>query len=399
MWALAGNVFYGASQWAILSLIAKLGNREMLGQYALAVAVAAPVARLSHLNLRAVLATDAGRRRPFGDYFAVRLGTGALALVVIVAIAALSGYPHPVVSLIVLAGLSLSLENVSDIYYGALQRRERMDQIARSMIAFGLISVVALGLVLRLTGDLVAAAASIVVARAAVLLAYDRRRGLEGERPGRSGRQTQIEIFRTALPLGVVLMLVSLTANIPRYAIEYHLGTPELGAFAAVVTFLTAGAAVVGALGQSAMPRLARHFSSGDLAGFRWLALRMAGLAIALGLAGVLIAVLFGEALLAAVYRPEYAAFGGLLVAIMTAGVFSYAAIALGYAITSARVFRPQVPLLAAVAATCAILSWLLVPTMGLSGAALAIALSACLQIGGEVFILRRAAARVETAA
>ncbi len=39
----------------------------MLGEYALAVALTAPVAMLAHLNLRTVLATDVGGRRPFGD--------------------------------------------------------------------------------------------------------------------------------------------------------------------------------------------------------------------------------------------------------------------------------------------------------------------------------------------
>ena len=47
----------------------------MLGEYALAVAVASPVALFSHLNLRAVLATDAARRHPLGDYMTVRIVT------------------------------------------------------------------------------------------------------------------------------------------------------------------------------------------------------------------------------------------------------------------------------------------------------------------------------------
>lgn len=44
-WTLAGNGLYALSQWAVLSLLAKLGGRQMLGEYALAVAVTAPVAQ------------------------------------------------------------------------------------------------------------------------------------------------------------------------------------------------------------------------------------------------------------------------------------------------------------------------------------------------------------------
>ena len=82
-----GNVIFAASQWAVLSLIAKLGDNEMLGYYALALAIVTPVTMFSHLNLRAVLATDNAERHPFGDYLAVRLGTTALGLAAVSAIA------------------------------------------------------------------------------------------------------------------------------------------------------------------------------------------------------------------------------------------------------------------------------------------------------------------------
>ena len=52
----------------------------MLGEYALAMAIATPVGLFSHLNLRAVLATDMERRHPFGDYLAVRMGTAGLGI-------------------------------------------------------------------------------------------------------------------------------------------------------------------------------------------------------------------------------------------------------------------------------------------------------------------------------
>jgi O-antigen/teichoic acid export membrane protein len=67
--------------------------------------------------------------------------------------------------------------------------------------------------------------------------------------------------------------------------------------------------------------------------------------------------------------------------------------------ITSARSFLAQMPLLVVVTAASAVASWLLVPRLGLDGAALAVALAACVQIAGEAWILRRALRRVERAA
>lgn len=398
-WTLGGNVIYGVSQWAILSLIAKLGSSEMLGQYALAVAIASPIVMLSHLNLRAVLATDIEEHHPFGDYLAVRLGSSGVALLATAIIALVSRYPQPVGAVMVLAGVSLSVENISDIYYGLFQRSERMDRVARSMILRGILSVLALGAALSLTRDLAAAVAATALVRVVLLLAYDRPRSSAGTGLRRSGIRAQLRVFRTALPLGVVLMLVSLTSNLPRYAIERFLGTRQLGAFAAVAVLLGAGATVIHALGQSAMPRLARHLRERDRKSFRRLALKLLGLAVLIGLAGVVFAALLGGIALTVVYRSEYAAYRGVFTAVMGAGVLSYVAIVLGYLITSARSFMPQMPLLCTVAATSAAASWVLVPAFGLQGAAMALGLAACVQIAGEALILRRAWNDLEPAA
>jgi O-antigen/teichoic acid export membrane protein len=90
------------------------------------------------------------------------------------------------------------------------------------------------------------------------------------------------------------------------------------------------------------------------------------------------------------VYRPEYAAYAGLLAGIMAVGTVVYTSIAFGYVLTSARSFGPQMPLLAVVAATCAAASWVLVPAFGLAGAAGAIAIAGSVQIAGQWVILSR---------
>jgi O-antigen/teichoic acid export membrane protein len=391
-------VIYAAAQWAILSLAAKLGGSQMLGQYALAVALTTPLVMLAHLNLRAVLATDVDGRRPFGDYLAVRLGVSGLSLVGIAILALLSGHSGSLAAVILMTGLAQSSETVSDIYYGAMQRREEMDLIARSMIARGLVSVCAFGLTLYVLRDLVWALAAMAAGRVALLLLYDRPRGAAGEILARSGMGAEVAILRTAMPLGVILLLVSLNTNLPRYAIESYLGVGQLGAFAAVVSFVTVGSTAVNALGQAATPRLARHFSRRESRHFLTLTFQLAASVCALGVAGVAVSAAFGAAILSIVYRPEFAIHGGLLVAVMGSAIPAYVAIALGYAITATRAFDAQVPLFCVVAASCGGASWLLVPRFGLRGAAMSLALAASVQIGGEALILARAMSRIEAA-
>ena len=395
-WTFAGNAIYAVGQWAILSLIAKLGGAEMLGRYALAAAVAAPVAMLFHLNLRAVLATDAGGQHPFGDYVAVRLGTAVAGMALIAGIAVAAGRSREAAILIVLAGLALMAENVSDTYYGAMQRRERMDQVARSMAARAALSAAGLGAALWLTGNLMAAVGALAAGRLAVLLFYDLPAGSAGERLARRGIRAELRLLRTALPLGLGLMLLSLNGNLPRYAVERYLGTRELGAYAAVASFVNVGGTMVNALGQSFVARLARYFSERDWRGFRRLGARLAGLALAIGAAGVLAAVTIGKLSLRILFRADFQAYAGLLAAVMAAAVLAYVASALGYVVTSTRAFDAQLPLFGAGAAVCGLASWLLIPRFGLAGAPMALALASSVQIAGELLVLLRTLRRAE---
>jgi O-antigen/teichoic acid export membrane protein len=383
----------------LLSLAAKLGGAETLGEYALAVAVVTPVVMLAHLNLRAVLATDIERRHPLGDYLAARLAASGLGLAAIGVLALFSSYSGATAAAIVLTGVGQSAETISDAYYGAMQRREEMRGIARSMMARAALSVAAFGAVLYAGGGLVWALAALAAARCAVLLLYDRPAGSAGECLTGAGAPAAWEIVRTALPLGVVLMLVSLNTNLPRYAIERVLGVRELGAFAAVASFVTVGSTLVNALGQAATPRLAGHFSRGERAPFLRLTLKLAGVVLALGAAGVLTASLFGAFLLRILYRPEFAAHAGLLNAVMGVSILAYLAIALGYVLTSVREFKLQVPLFCCAALGCGTASWLLVPRFGLAGAVMALAVAPAVQIAGGAALLARALARVEAAA
>jgi O-antigen/teichoic acid export membrane protein len=386
-WTLVGNAFYAASQWATLSLIAKLGSAAMLGEYALATSVASPVCMLGHLNLRSVLATDIEHKYAFGDYLRLRLIVSAAT----VALVAVAGIAAPRVwAATTLMGIAFSIENISDLYYGAQQRRERLDVIAKSMIGRGALSVALVAIALWSSG-LLAAVAVMIAARLVLLFLYDRRPTVAHEEPPPAGHSGVYELFRSALPLGLVLMLVSLNANLPRYAVEHYFGARELGAYVATASFITVGTTATNALGQSAVSRLARHFTAGQFDRFRHLAARMIGVPLALGAAGVVIAAAFGEQALAFVYRKEFAAYKGLLIAMMAAGTVVYIGSTVGYLVTSVRAFAIQLPLFALAALVCGVVSWTAPPVIGLYGGALALAVSAATQIAGNVFILRRA--------
>jgi O-antigen/teichoic acid export membrane protein len=414
-WTLAGNVVYMGCQWAMLAVLAKLGTPGMVGQFVLSLAVTAPVIMFSNLNLRAVQATDARQEYQFADYLGLRLVCTLLAAAAIIAVTFISGYRGETVAVILAVGAAKAFESISDIYYGLLQRHERMDYIARSMMVKGPLSLIALTAGSYMTGRIFWGACAMALVWGLVLILYDipvagivlsRENRRKGERGGgrpilavmnpRWGRSVLGSLAWRSLPLGLVMMLISLNANIPRYFIEHYLGTEQLGIFAAMAYFMLAGNTIVGALGQSASPVLARHYAEGQIRAFSGLLMKLVAIGALLGTIGLLVTIVAGKEILTIFYTLQFAERVDVFAWLMGAAAVSYIASFLGYGMTAARYFRVQTPLMASVALCSALACFWLVPETGLSGAASAILVSAMVLMLGSCFIVMLAISRAQ---
>ncbi len=162
----------------MLVVLAKLGTPEMVGQFALGLAITAPVVMFASLELRGIQATDAKREYLFGDYLGLRLITTVLAVLVIMGIVLVSGYRLETALIVFMIGLAKAFEAVSDVFYGLLQQRERMDRIAKSMIIKGPLSLVMMGIGVYLTGSVLGGVIGLVLVWALLLFIYDIRSGL-----------------------------------------------------------------------------------------------------------------------------------------------------------------------------------------------------------------------------
>ncbi len=401
-WTLAGNVTYAGCQWAMAMLLAKMGTPAMVGQFALGFAITTPVILFAGLQLRGLQATDTRHEYFFGHYLGLRLAATALAVATVLGFVLASGY-RPETALVVLCvGIAKTFEAVSDVFHGLLQRHHWMERIARSQILKGPLSLAALGAVLYATGNLALAVLALAGVWCLVLALYDIPSGRRVlQETGRADAGDTVwprwemrrlaQLAWLALPLGVVMALLSLYSSVPRYFIERHLGEHSLGIFSAIAYLMITGTTIINALGQAATPRLAEYYAGRHLRAFCSLILKLVVMGVALGIAGVAVAVVAGRPLLSALYRPEYAAHSDVLVLLMGAAGIMYVASPLGFGMTAARCLKAQVPLFAAVTVASIAASALLIPRGGLHGAAWALVIAAAVQAAGSLLILLRA--------
>ena len=380
-WTFAGNLCYVLCQWSMISVLTKLGSPAVVGQFALALAITAPVFMLTNLQLRAVQAADARSEHSFAEYFTLRFSATAVGLLVVSALVMTSTTNRPMKAVILLVALAKSAESQSDVVAGLLQKEERLDLAAISLILRGTVSALGFGVAFAIFRSLTAATVAMVGTWSAVLVFFDLYCAAKLFRPGdgfwdfKPGRL--LSLFVTSLPLGIVMALLSLGTNIPRYVLQYFRGSAELGIFASLAYLIVSVNLVVNALGQSATTRLSRMFAERKLDEVRSLLRKLVMLGILIVVVGVPAGALLGRAVLTLLYRPEYGEHVELFVAMIVATGIGAVGSFLGYGATAARCFRAQVPAIAASTLTVGAGSILLVPRFGAGGAAVAVVASA----------------------
>jgi O-antigen/teichoic acid export membrane protein len=349
----------------------------------------------TNLQLRGIQATDARSDFAFADYFTLRLLASLTGLAAILLIVLVGRYDRATGVMILLVGMSKTVESLGDVIAGLLQKAERLDRVAISLMIKGGLSLPAFAAAFWFSRNLIHAVAALVMIWLLVFVFYDMRQAralIRGSDNFFSFRWPRLKTLTLiSAPLGIVMTLVSLNVNIPRYVLEHNLGPAELGIFASLAYLMVAFNVVINALGQAVVSRLSRMFAEGESERFRAVLGKMSAFGVLVLVLGVPVAKVVGRPLLAFIYQPEYGQHVSLFVILVaTAGVYSVASF-LSYGLTAARCFRMQVPIMVAATAGTILFSFLLIPHFGGNGAAWALLIGTFVQVIAGAWVLQRA--------
>lgn len=385
----------------MLAVLAKLGSPADVGQFSLALAVTAPIVVFSQMQLRQIQVTDTRGEFHFGHYLGMRLVATALALAVIVIVALTGAFAASTARVVVLLGISKSFESISDVLHGAIQKQDRMDRIAISLMLRGAVGLFGMGLIFALSGSLQKAALGLIAASGTVLLCYD----LGAARACRAGRSLQPKwdprafaaLVAKAAPMAGAAGLLSLSAGVPRYLLDASHGQKSVGYYAAVSSSLLMMTFLPNALGQASIARVARHFQAGETWRYLLLASKVTAACLLICAPFAAAGIFWARPLLTALYTAEYASGAGAMSVMILATLFSMLGVAGYLTLVAARQFWLLFANALLILASQGLFGWLLIPRYGLWGAAYAeagkVAVTTTFLLTSAAYLLRAAAA------
>ena len=394
-WTLLGTAANSLCTWLLIVILARTSGAAAVGDYALALALTAPIMAFAGLQIRTLVASDPTRQYAFREYLRVSyLGVG-LGILACFAFSLVVGDGHGDWVVLGAVVAMRAADAMAEVYFGLWQQHERMSVIGIGRVIQAVVSI-ALVVVAGAMGAGSVGAALAGAAGSIVLMGYlqqvtRRDAAIAADAaPGPTPWPRLRALVLQGVPLGLIVLLGALQYNVPRYFIELHAGKAALGLFAAAGQLTTSGNILVGALGAAALPRLAATGRTG-YAAFRALTLKLCLTGAGLGVAGVAVSALIGRQVLSLLYRPEFGEAAPVLVVLSIGAGFGFVASFLGYALTATRVIAIQPILLIATLGVMVGFCALLVPGSGALGAAWALVWGSVVQMLGSVLVLRRA--------
>lgn len=388
-WSFVGNLVYCGCMGVMLMAMTKLLPAEKVGIFILSTAIITPIEAFTNMNLRAVQGSDAKDEFCFGEYFALRILTVVVMLISAIIISTFLGKGVEMVLIMVAVILYKSADCYADITYGLLQKYERLDKVAMSRIVRGIIGCTIFVLIIWLTRNIVLGFLGVTLAWAGIFILLDISSVRQFQNPmPRFKKDRLFKLTTISIPVGITMAIASLNVNIPRYFTEKYLGSEELAYFGSLAYIIAGLGTATVAIYSAALPRLSRYYIENIRAYVKLLA-KMIVVAAFIGLSGVIFGLLLGSRFIATVYTTDYAEYKTLFLWLLTAGGIGYVSAMLCVGLTSARLFKVQVPLLATVTLVTLLSSWALIPRFGVVGGAWAMLIgSSALGTGALAIII-----------
>ncbi len=370
-----GNLSFALSFWAFTVIISRKLGLEELGLFALGLSITAPIALFFGLQFRMKLSALPADSIDW-DAFARTRSLLSILCFAISSVIAVLFLEQSKWLIVMVVSLVKSVEMNSDFSFAVLQKHKRLDLVGLCQIGKSIIAVIAF--LFCIDFGLIYACASLAAVYLGFYLIVDlplanRYQTFSLIAPVTFNRLKKV--FLAALPLGLSALFISLNANIPKYFIEYHIGSEGLAIFSILFYFFVFNSLLVNSIGQRELVTLSDLYTK-NIDQYINHALKIIGLFVLLGLGTLGFGLLFGVHFLKLVYGPQLDISQVTMLNFMLlvlAGSFQSATV---FVILGLQIFKEQFTTTVFTAFLTLVLSYFIVPKLGIEYSALPLALS-----------------------
>ncbi len=220
LWNVLGSSISAGSGMLMLMLVSWTMDIETIGVFGIAYTTACLFYNVGVFGVNTYHMTDYGGEYPYRGYFAARIVSVALMMLIAVAAIPLLGFSWMKSVYLLLLTAYMGINVFAESHQCQMFRDNRLDRYGQSMFLRILFTLLVFSLVLFVTGDLVLSLVAQIVGNAAGALFFSRKWPVPRDERKPSCRMS-FWILRTCVPLFVSGFAGALLMTLPQYGIEY----------------------------------------------------------------------------------------------------------------------------------------------------------------------------------
>ena len=333
VWNSIGTFVMFFSQWLMMVLVVRLSGYENSGILSLSISCGNVFLIIAAFGVKTYQVSDVKEAFRAGHYYAAKIFSIILTLLVAVIFVLVSAYENVEKSAILLYALYIMVYSYSDAIYGELQKKWRLDIAGLSMCIRHIAALIIFCLLIALTGDIRFSILLMLISSLAVLFLYDlpaaKKRGHVGIRPDFTEKKGLL-LLKECFPFAIYTFLHTLVLTVPKLAVRGYYDKNTLGIYAAVMAPVTVLQVAATFVINPLSTLLAFHLQDKKIRELSKIMLKCFAMLAGFLAAGILISVFLGKWGLKILYGEDITAYSFLLVPMVFVSVMTALTILLG---------------------------------------------------------------------
>jgi len=305
----AGTIVTLFCQWMILMIIPKITAFSDAGVFAVALSICSILNIVATFQLNQQQISDQYVRYTENDYRAVRSITITLSFVLCIFVVLFFNYTMEQNLVIIFYMVYRNLLHYAYLYTATLQIRGRLDHVGKCMMLEGAVSFISFTASYYFTNDLVSSTLIMAVLGGGIFLAtvaHGYRKAVGRKYPRhRADRSATSSLIKLGIPLLLSIIAPTIITALPRIILQVTDGNEIVGIFGTLST----PTIVIPTLVLGIFTPFIVYFSNlcrrGDMMTLRRQYLKMAGLALILGVFGYILSHFAAEPLFEMIYGDD----------------------------------------------------------------------------------------------
>ncbi len=331
VWNSIGTFVMFFCQWLMMVLVVRLSGYADSGVLSLSISCGNVFLIIAAFGVKTYQVSDVKGVYTPADYYAVKIITIALTVIVGVVWTLVSGYSATEKISIVLYMFYILVYSYSDALYGELQKKWRLDIAGKSLCVRNIAALIIFCGILWFTKNIKIAICFMLVISFVVLVAYDlpQTKKVAGILPSFKNKNSWI-LLKECVPFAIYTVLHTLILTVPKLAVRGYLGVDILGIYSAVLAPVTVLQVVATFVINPLSTILATHLNDKKIKALVKVMVKCILMLVGFLIVGILISIFIGKWGLSILYGQDITKYSYLLIPMVILSIMTALTILLG---------------------------------------------------------------------